>query len=332
MAPHTVLDLLDAIYPISHWIGHRTPTIIDSLQPGDEGYRRFDARFHYVTSLSWLDFASKSTPDRVAPNDAGANASANEKEKGGGFSSSSSSQDDSSKVPWYRSQTAMAAWTRFKLVVHSSIGSFAVLCWIALISRTPYFRDHNTPIVLASYGTEAVLVFCLPHLPSSQPASIVIGNTVSAIVATAIAKGFENHQRTFTIGGIDGVNWAAPAVAQMTAQAVMQVVGITHPPGAAISVLATTNPKIQTGVAWELPGQVLLISLLFLAWGLIVNNVGGRRWPMTWWWAPFYPTPAPPDSIADRVKGRGREWRHTRARSGSQHQAQASSSGSAAEQ
>lgn len=311
-------DNLEAIYPLSHFVGYRSQTITESLQPGDEGYRRFHARFHYVSSLSWLDYTSRSTPERVAPKE--------EEEAGPSSSSSSSAQEKGTQPrrPWYRHKVTLAIWTRFKLILHSAIGSFAILVWIALISRKPYWRNHRSPIVLASYGTECVLVFCLPHLPSSQPASIVIGNTVSAIIATAIAQGFDGHQPSFNPGSVDGVNWAAPAIAQMVAQAVMQSVGITHPPGAALAVLAATNPSVEKGVNWQLPPQVLIISLLFVAWGLLVNNVGGRRWPMTWWWAPFYPSPPPPHSIAERVKGKGKDWaqQHGRGHSRSQSQAQ----------
>lgn len=83
--------------------------------------------------------------------------------------------------------------------------------------------------------------------------------------------------------------------------------GIVHPPGAAIAVLATTTSNV-VGEGWELPGHVCLISLLFIAMGLIFNNIGGRKYPNTWG-LPYLPAPPSPSQIKEHSNVKERESR-----------------------
>lgn len=56
-----------------------------------------------------------------------------------------------------------------------------------------------------------------------------------------------------------------------------------HPPGGATALLAVTLPQVAKLGWWYVP-LVLESSLVMLAWALVINNLGGRRYPTEWWW------------------------------------------------
>ncbi|CAO1623921.1 unnamed protein product [Jaminaea pallidilutea] len=301
---------LDAIYPASHFVGHRPPTIENELSPGDEMYRRFHHSFAFIAGLCWLDPVWWSRQKaRQAHQRRASSQNGNGNGNGNGHD-----DDDSNKQPQKQQRAPedvalgphsntgdalLGLWIRITAMIHSVVASFAILAWIALIARTHYWREYSAPIILGAFGTETILVFAMPGSPPAQPAAIILGNTLSSIIAVAIQTGFE-RQSSFMPQSVEGVNWAAPNVALITSLAVMQLIGIVHPPGAAICVLATTTPNV-VNQRWQLCGHVFLISLLFVAWAMIVNNVGSRRWP-TNWFLPFYPVPKPRPASADHPK------------------------------
>lgn len=280
--------VLDALYPITHFFGHRTPSVTGDVQPGQQGYVKWQASYASFLDFHWLDplwyYRKRSSAKQSGAED-----------------SSVETQHDHPPPPSWRVRLAQATYANIKKVIHSGIGSFAILSWIALIARSGYYREYSSPIILGAFGTEAILVFAMHTSPPSQPSAIVIGNTMSALLAVTIQKGFTKYS-SYKPGDVYGVNWAAPVAAELLAQTVLQLAGIVHPPGAAIAVLATTTPMVVKE-SWELCGHVILISLLFVAWGCIVNNVGGRRWPSTWY-PPFFPQPKPTQEISKHLKER----------------------------
>ena len=52
----------------------------------------------------------------------------------------------------------------------------------------------------------------------------------------------------------------------------------SHPPGGAVALLAVTISQIAEMGWWYIP-MVLQASLIMLGWALLINNVGGRRYP-----------------------------------------------------
>ncbi|PWN22446.1 hypothetical protein BCV69DRAFT_144092 [Microstroma glucosiphilum] len=290
--------VLDTLYPLTHFIGHRPPTVSSELQPGDAGYRKFHANFHAFVDFGWCD-PLRSRLKAREERQAAAQRQEDDKEAG------KDNGESYAREPW-RVSLGWLLWSRLKGVVLSTIPTFAVLSFIALIARSAFWREYGSPIILGAFGTETVILFCLPHLPAAQPLAIFLGNTISAIISVAIQKAFE-HYPSYKPGSVDGVNWAAPVVATITSSAVMQLVGIVHPPGAAIAVLATTTSNV-VGEGWELPGHICLISLLFIAMGLVFNNIGGKTYPSSWG-LPFWPTAPSPGQIRERWNVKQRESR-----------------------
>lgn len=295
--PPATSRILDTLYPLTHFLGHRPPTVEADLQPGDEGYRALHARFAYTASLRWLDPLAMYSEKRRWRQDA----------YGGGGRAGVDAWDRtrtghkhhkpslSKKLPRLHTPNQPSwdegvgwmFWGRVKHTIHSCIAVFAILAFCTMIARSRYWTAYHAPILLAGLSTEAIITFSLYDIPSAQPAAILLANTLSTIIGVAIQKAFQNTTSSYSPGDVFGVNWAAPCTAVMLTQLIMNLLGVTHPPGAALATLATTTSNV-VGEAWQLVPQVLLLSLLFVAWALLMNNIGGRQYPKTWS-LPFYP-------------------------------------------
>ncbi|KAG0665602.1 hypothetical protein C6P46_006385 [Rhodotorula mucilaginosa] len=152
-------------------------------------------------------------------------------------------------------------------------------------ARSNYLRDHDSPLIVAAFGAEAVLL-CVPvasvsahlanRLTRTFPAMADTQHTTllsfnHAVLGVCVAKLFE-LQPGFKIGGV------AASVSLALALLVMQLFEITHPPGGAVALLAVTISQIAEMGWWYIP-MVLQASLIMLGWALLINNVGGRRYP-----------------------------------------------------
>ncbi|GAA5986786.1 hypothetical protein JCM10908_000898 [Rhodotorula pacifica] len=162
------------------------------------------------------------------------------------------------------------------------IGCFFGIAFSSLGARAHYLRAHNSPIIVAAFGAEAVLLYAAHEVPLTQPMNVIVGNTVSAILGVCVAKLF-GLKPGFKVGNVYGPNWAAASVSLGLSLGVMQLLEVTHPPGGATALLAVTIPQISQMGWWYVP-MVLQTSLIMLGWALIVNNVGGRRYPTHWFW------------------------------------------------
>ncbi|BGP00773.1 hpp family protein [Rhodotorula toruloides] len=161
-------------------------------------------------------------------------------------------------------------------------GCFFGIAFGALGGRAPYIRRHNGPIIPAAFGAEAVLLYAAHSSPLTQPRNVIFGNTISAILGVCVAKLFLLHPG-FKVGDAFGINWAACAISLALSLGVMQLLEITHPPGGATALLAVSVPQVS-GMGWWYVPQILQTSLILLGWAMIMNNLGGRRYPNEWWW------------------------------------------------
>ncbi|MFG3757464.1 HPP family protein, partial [Klebsiella pneumoniae] len=81
-------------------------------------------------------------------------------------------------------------------------------------------HDARAPLLVASIGASAVLLFAVPASPLAQPWPIIGGNSVSALVGIVVARAI-------------GDPLLAAAVAAALAIAVMSLARCLHPPGGA---------------------------------------------------------------------------------------------------
>lgn len=125
---------------------------------------------------------------------------------------------------------------------------------------------YHMPLLVASFGASAVLLYGVPDSPLAQPRNVFFGHSISATVGV-IAYAFM------------GLTWWSAGIATATAIALMLLTHTAHPPGGAtalVAVLSKASPTyIVTPVAF---GATILIII-----ALLTNNLSPRRsYPIHW--------------------------------------------------
>lgn len=110
-------------------------------------------------------------------------------------------------------------------VLFSTLAAFVSIAVCALITQHTLPNDSASPILIASMGASAVLLFMVPSSPLSQPWSFVGGHLSAALVGVACAQFIANTS-------------LAAASATGLAIAVMYLLRCLHPPGGATALLA----------------------------------------------------------------------------------------------
>ncbi|WP_229377236.1 HPP family protein [Shewanella woodyi] len=109
-------------------------------------------------------------------------------------------------------------------VFASIIGAFfATLC--ASFFSNSILEADNMPMILASTGASAMLIFGIPHSPVSQPWPLVGGHLISAFIGISAYSLIPNPI-------------LASSVAIGVAMLLMHSTGCMHPPGGATVVTA----------------------------------------------------------------------------------------------
>ncbi|OGM51050.1 CBS domain-containing membrane protein [Aspergillus bombycis] len=180
------------------------------------------------------------------------------------------------KVP-LKYETWLFAW----------IGAFGGILLIeAIMSTETAFRDvYHTPTIITSFGASAVLLFGVVESPVAQPRNFIGGHFLSALVGTCITRLFvlngqyqgylDNthfHPATFINGGIS----------MATSLLVMLMTGTVHLLAGATGLNAAVQSDVVS-LSWRYLPTVLASSLIMLAWAILVNNLGRRRYPLHWW-------------------------------------------------
>ncbi|GAA5870129.1 hypothetical protein JCM8547_006896 [Rhodosporidiobolus lusitaniae] len=264
-------SILDALWPLSRFVGYRPP-------PPPPGA-------HHQTS-SWVDHVLpaplRERHREKRRREGGVELGSRGGSRGTGDDGESGGKEGEQQdppPPSLRKKVGDKAWNMWLTL----LGSFFSTAFLALCARAPFLTAQSAPIVIGAFGAEGVLLYAAHTSPLTQPRCVVFGNTVSAIMGVCVAKLFGKVEG-FEVGQVFGVNWAASAVSLALALFVMQLFEITHPPGGATALLAVTIPQISKMGWWYVP-DILVSSLIMLAWALIINNLGGRRYPTQWWWS-----------------------------------------------
>jgi CBS-domain-containing membrane protein len=105
------------------------------------------------------------------------------------------------------------------------------------------------PLLLAPFGASAVIALVLPGTPVAQPANMIGGYVVSALVGIAAALLLPH-------------TWWAVGVAAGLSLAAMLALRVTHPPAGAVPILAQTAtvPPIEF-LGITLGGAMLLVVI-----------------------------------------------------------------------
>lgn len=144
------------------------------------------------------------------------------------------------KQAWWKLQhilgvpTHTPSWREQCAAVITSAAGMAIVAWIA--SQTIHPLDHH-PVLIASIGATAVLLFAVPHGALSQPWAVIGGHTLSALVGLVIVH---------TLGS----NNLSAALAVALSIAVMHIGKCIHPPGGATALSAVLAAQHDTTTPW----------------------------------------------------------------------------------
>lgn len=157
------------------------------------------------------------------------------------------------------------SWREQLAAVLTSAAGIAIVAWIAS-QWTQTGGSH--PVLIASLGATAVLVFAVPHGALSQPWAVLGGHTISALVGLAVVH---------TLGGGN----LAAALAVSLAIGAMHLAKCIHPPGGATALSAVLAVHDDALTPWSfLLNPVWLNVLPILALTYVLNlPFPWRRYP-----------------------------------------------------
>ncbi|MES2914599.1 MAG: HPP family protein [Pseudomonadota bacterium] len=117
--------------------------------------------------------------------------------------------------------------------------------------------------LIAPFGASAVLVYAVPNSPLAQPWSVVVGNSVSALVALAV------------LAALPPSDCLVPVAVGLAILA-MLVARALHPPGGAVALFMALG---NTGGGSGMLATVAVGSALLVALGILWNRALGRSYP-----------------------------------------------------
>ncbi|MCW2289088.1 HPP family protein [Leucobacter luti] len=148
------------------------------------------------------------------------------------------------RLPWRRLLPAVA-------------GIALLVALLGLLGRAD---DHIA--LFLGFAPSCLLVFLLPEAPVSQPAAVIGGSVVSAVVGVIAA-----YTLPFT--------WWSAALAAAVATVAMAALRIIHPPAVAVAVIA-----LSTGADWMfLLLPALAAPVLVVVTALVWHRLSGVRYP-----------------------------------------------------
>lgn len=83
----------------------------------------------------------------------------------------------------------------------------------------------DSQVMLASFGASCIIIFTLPHASFSQPANVVGGYLIAAVISVVLLKLLPHA-------------WWLPGIMLGIIIATMAVLRVTHPPAGAVPLLA----------------------------------------------------------------------------------------------
>jgi len=151
--------------------------------------------------------------------------------------------------------------------LRSGLAAFGGILLVGLIS-SHFVSGLGLPLMVASMGASAVLLFATPHSPLSQPWPLIGGNLLSAIVGVACSKMVHDPA-------------LAAALAVSLSILVMLLTHSLHPPGGAVSLIPVLGGDGVQALGYQFVLFPLGLDVLVLFIGaLIINNLlPGRRYP-----------------------------------------------------
>ena len=121
----------------------------------------------------------------------------------------------------------------------------------------------GAPLLMAPFGATCVLLFSVPQSPLSQPANVIGGHLVSALIGLALAAFLPDA-------------WWAVGLAVGLAIMAMAVFRVTHPPaGANPLVVFALQPGFEFAIVPVLIGAILMTAI-----AVVFHRISRTPYPM----------------------------------------------------
>ncbi len=142
------------------------------------------------------------------------------------------------------------------------IGSFT---GIGIVTYLTFLK--GIPVLVASLGASACLIYGAPAAPFAQPRNAIAGQLLSAVVGVTVYQ-------------LAGCYWYTAALSVGIAVAVMVGTRTVHPPAGATALIA-----VITKQDWLFPIMPVGVGICILVIvGIIVNNLAAKRQYPNYWW------------------------------------------------
>jgi len=151
--------------------------------------------------------------------------------------------------------------------LRSALAAFVAILLVGSVTSI-FVSGMSLPVLVASMGASAVLLFAVSHSPLSQPWALIGGNIIPALIAV-------------TCGKLVPDLILAAAISVSVSLFVMQFLRCLHPPGGALALLPLLGGASVHDLGYRFVLEpVGLNVLILLALGFIINNLlPGRRYP-----------------------------------------------------
>jgi len=131
--------------------------------------------------------------------------------------------------------------------------ALSALSLIAMLHRALLPAD-DIPVIMASFGASAILLYGAPHSDMAQPWNIFVGGVLSAVIGVAT-------------GELALPLWLLEALAVALSIVVMGVSNSMHPPAGAIAFLGASGDFSPLGFGFVLCPVFTGLSVMFtVAW------------------------------------------------------------------
>ena len=153
--------------------------------------------------------------------------------------------------------------------LRSALAAFVAILLVGYVSSI-FVSGIGLPVLVASMGASAVLLFAISHSPLSQPWPLIGGNIIPALIAVTCGK------------LVPDLIFAA-SISVALSLFVMQFLRCLHPPGGALALLPLLGGASvhELGYSFVLE-PVALNLLILLVLGFVINNLlPGRNYPLS---------------------------------------------------
>jgi CBS domain-containing membrane protein len=151
--------------------------------------------------------------------------------------------------------------------LRSGLAAFGGIFLVGLIS-SHFVTGPGLPLMVASMGASAVLLFAAYHSPLAQPWPLIGGNLLSAVVGVTCFRLVDDPA-------------TAAALAVSLSILVMMLTHSLHPPGGAVSLIPVLGGEHihALGYHFVLWPVALNVLVIFVAAMIINNLLPGRHYP-----------------------------------------------------